>query len=201
MSIAIGVWVIAVLVAASRVVLGVHWPSDVVASLLLAVTGVAAAERFVEARIRSAGAATVRTGCSRRSIAAPWDFRESNDVELDVVDQPVFEAAAELPAIGFVHRWRQYRAETAVALGGDRADEVRAHFEAAGEQLCLHHLFESLTFFAAFCAPGNHKLDLRVGSDRLVGRQRGFAQRKHGDDADRQAHSCEHGPDRRAHVP
>jgi len=48
-SIAIAVWMLAVLVAASRVVLGVHWTSDVVGSLLLAVIGVAAAERFVEA--------------------------------------------------------------------------------------------------------------------------------------------------------
>ena len=48
-TIAIGVWVIAVLVAASRVVLAVHWPTDVVASLLLAIIGVAVAERFVEA--------------------------------------------------------------------------------------------------------------------------------------------------------
>jgi len=48
-SVAVGVWVLAVLVAASRVYLGVHWATDVVASLVLAVLGVAAAERFIEA--------------------------------------------------------------------------------------------------------------------------------------------------------
>ena len=46
-AIAIGVWTIVILVAMSRVWLGVHWASDVVASLALAVIGVAVAERFV----------------------------------------------------------------------------------------------------------------------------------------------------------
>ncbi len=46
---AIAVWTLAVGVAASRVWLGVHWTSDVVAGLLLAVLGVLAAERLIEA--------------------------------------------------------------------------------------------------------------------------------------------------------
>jgi hypothetical protein len=40
---------LAVAVAASRVWLGVHWTSDVVAGLLLAVLGVLGAERLIEA--------------------------------------------------------------------------------------------------------------------------------------------------------
>ncbi len=45
---AVVVWALAVAVAVSRVWLGVHWTSDVVGGLLLAVLGVLAAERFIE---------------------------------------------------------------------------------------------------------------------------------------------------------
>ena len=47
-SIAISVWTLAVLVAISRVWLGVHYATDVFAGLLLAVIGVAGAERFID---------------------------------------------------------------------------------------------------------------------------------------------------------
>ena len=46
-AVAIGVWTLATLVAVSRVWLGVHWTSDVIAGLALAVLGVALAERFI----------------------------------------------------------------------------------------------------------------------------------------------------------
>ena len=46
---AASVWVLAVLVAMSRVWLGVHWTTDVFAALVLTIIGVAAAERFMHA--------------------------------------------------------------------------------------------------------------------------------------------------------
>ncbi|MET0325740.1 MAG: phosphatase PAP2 family protein [Ilumatobacteraceae bacterium] len=44
---AIGAWTLIVLIAASRVWLGVHWASDVVGGVLLSVLGVYAAERLL----------------------------------------------------------------------------------------------------------------------------------------------------------
>lgn len=48
-AVTISVWTLVGLVAVTRVWLGVHWTSDVVAGALLAVLGVAAAERFMTA--------------------------------------------------------------------------------------------------------------------------------------------------------
>jgi undecaprenyl-diphosphatase len=48
-AVAASVWLLALVVAFSRVWLGVHYLSDVVASLMLAAVGVLGAERFIEA--------------------------------------------------------------------------------------------------------------------------------------------------------
>ena len=76
-SVSIAVWTLAVLVAASRVWLGVHWTSDVVASLALAVLGVALAERFISATHGS---------CRMRARQADSRLRTST---VQVVESPV----------------------------------------------------------------------------------------------------------------
>ena len=75
------VWVLAVLIAISRVWLGVHWTSDVIAALLLAIMGVAAAERFI--------GATHGPACPGASRAA-----DAEDVDEDLVERPVLETPA-----------------------------------------------------------------------------------------------------------
>jgi undecaprenyl-diphosphatase len=82
-SVAVAVWVLAVGVAASRVWLGVHWTSDVVAGLVLAVLGVAGAERAITA--------THGDGSSGRCSSG--DGLEAEDVDAQVVDRPVLDAA------------------------------------------------------------------------------------------------------------
>ncbi len=83
----ISVWSLVVLVAASRVWLGVHWASDVVAALALAVLGVAASERLIR---RTHGERQPR---GRRCCDEPSVGQELHDVEADVVDGPVLQAA------------------------------------------------------------------------------------------------------------
>ena len=55
--VAVGAWTLVVLVAASRVWLGVHWASDALAGVLLAVLGVAVAEEVI-ARFHGGGCRT-----------------------------------------------------------------------------------------------------------------------------------------------
>lgn len=73
--IAVSVWALAVLVAASRVWLAVHWTSDVLAALALAVLGVAAAERVIAA--------------THRPCASSSGVLDAEDVDAQMVDRPV----------------------------------------------------------------------------------------------------------------
>ena len=86
----IAVWVLAVLIAVSRVWLGVHWTSDVVAALVLAVMGVAMAERFIVVAHRD----ECRKHPGECEEAAASAAGDAEDVDAQVVDAPVLEAAS-----------------------------------------------------------------------------------------------------------
>ena len=102
-AVSIAVWTLAVLVAASRVWLGVHWTSDVVAALALAVLGVALAERFISATHGSCG-----TGRSCGGL-------DAEDVDQQMVESPVLETPAELAPVALVERRHEARLVDPVA--------------------------------------------------------------------------------------
>ena len=81
---AISVWILAVAVAFSRVWLGVHWASDVVAALALTILGVAGAE-WLLLRLHGGRAA---------ADPDPSAHLEADDVDAQVLDVPVLEATA-----------------------------------------------------------------------------------------------------------
>lgn len=80
---AVGAWTLVIAVAVSRVWLGVHFASDVLASVVLAIIGVAAAERFVRA--------TQKPGCCT-PVSADGD--EAAHLDADVVERPVLQATS-----------------------------------------------------------------------------------------------------------
>jgi undecaprenyl-diphosphatase len=82
----VGVWGLALLIAMSRVWLGVHYTSDVVAALALSVLGVAFAERALGRAHRT----ECKHGRRRRASVA----RDAEHVHPEVVEAPVLEAAS-----------------------------------------------------------------------------------------------------------
>ena len=82
---AIAVWTLALLISMSRVWLGVHYTSDVVAALVLSVLGVALAERVIGVTHRSECA----HGKRRRSVAG-----DAEHVHPEVVDAEVLQTTS-----------------------------------------------------------------------------------------------------------
>ena len=91
-SVAIGVWTLAVLVAVSRVWLGVHWASDVVAGLALAVLGIALVERLIladECGCREASGGEAERRGLRRSWFRSRTVTPTASPALEPASQPV----------------------------------------------------------------------------------------------------------------
>jgi undecaprenyl-diphosphatase len=183
--VAVGVWAVTVGVAISRVWLGVHWSSDVIGGLLLAVLGVAGAERLLTATHGGGGCASARP-------------LEADHVDEQVVDRPVLDASAKLAPVRLVEGRLEDRPEPPVVLhfDADRTDEVGADLEPAGEEQCLHHLGERLTRLAPSGAGVDHQRGAGSRMNLLVGRQRRLPQGEDAGHADCEADDAECEPGR-----
>ena len=173
-AIAIGVWTIVVLVAMSRVWLGVHWASDVIAAIALAVIGVALAERYV-----------VRSECRCSPVTRRCRMLITSARRLSIV-QSSRQPVSCFRFVSSSSGWSTARKRPSPsATIGPTTSELTS--KPAGEQQRLHHLRQGLAGLGPVGLGVQHEFDPRVRVDPTVRGQRRFAQRQHAEHADREA--------------
>ena len=112
------------------------------------------------------------------------DLGEGDDVDPELVDTPVLDTAAELPAVRSRRTTAEHGAEAAVAVRLDRPDEIGGHLEPARRAAAPRPSRRaSAPSRRPWCGRRRRARSASRGRP-LVGRQCRFAEREHGEDAD-----------------